>query len=822
LGFKTNYIFKENADRAGAIGLLANGNRLKGLAIAAWVVFLVSLCDTSRAAPARANDSFGRLPLMFERRESGADEFFCRGPGYVLFLSPAEAGFVLRPRLVEELKKGGPGLQSLAFDTTSALATGRVQGTVALRMKLEGAQKPVEAAEVEELPTKVNYFLGNDPAQWRRQVPTYANVRYREIYPGVDIIYYGNQTQLEFDFVVAPGADPARIDLSFDGAERIEIDEGGDLVLHTKAGPVRQHRPVVYQEIDGRHREVDGHYMFREDACGSIRGGDQSVGFKIGAYDRHQPLVIDPVLIYSTYLGGTGMDRAHYVAVDSDGSAYVVGDTASTNFPVAGALNPTFNGGGNDVFVAKLDPQGTNFVFATYLGGNQGDFGYALALGGNGDIYLTGVTSSTNFPVTTNAVFTTNRGFDAFLVRLDATGTDLLYSTYLGGSLYDVGLRIAVDGSGNAYVTGRTASNDFPTNGFASSFGSGLSGSYDVFIAKLTATDTNIAYSGYLGGSGDDYIASIAVDAQGRAVAGGFTTSSDFPCTNAMQTNILAGFDGFVTRFSADGSTKLFSTYLGGNGNDFVDGLALDVDGNIYLTGSTSSTDFPTRNAISATNHGLADVFVTKLEPNGTNIIYSTYLGGSMDTDEGWGIAVDVTGSAYVVGVTFSNDFFTTNAVQAIPPGGNSDAFLLKLATNGAAIEFSTFLGGRFADFGNSVALDGDGNAYVVGVTSSTSFPTVPSSNGLQNAFGGGMYDGFIARIFPGNAALRAERGTTNDVSILWPRALLNFELQSTDLLMATNNWIAVTNSPLVAGEDYFLTFSAIGGPRFFRLSRNP
>jgi len=786
--------------------------------------------DKCPAASAHVSDSFGQLPLMFERRESGNDEFLCRGPGYTLILSPIEAMFVLRIHPAEEFRAADRGLRGPALEPARSSGSVRRETTAVLRVKLAGAQTPVASAELQELPTRLNYFLGNDPGRWRQNVAAFGKVRYHDVYPGVDLVYYGSQRQLEFDFVVAPGADPGRIELNFEGAERIEIDAGGDLVLHTAAGPVRQQRPIAYQEAGGRRREVDSHYVFRRDARSRTATGGRRIGFDIGTYDRNQPLVIDPVLIYSTYLGGLSVDKAWDVAVDSNGSAYVVGQTASTNFPITDAFAPDFNGGPNDVFVAKLGPQGTNLVFATYLGGNQQDVGFAIALGGNGDIYLTGTTSSTNFPVTTNAVSTTNHGsafvgfyrYDAFLVRLDPAGTNLLYSTYLGGSFDDNGLAIAVDGVGSAYVTGFTSSTDFPTNGFASSFGSGPGADpFDAFVAKLTTTDASISYSGYLGGSGDDRGQSIAVDAQGRAVVAGFTGSADFSWTNALQTNFLGGvYDGFVTRFSPDGSTRLFSTYLGGNGSDNVLRVALGGDASIYLTGFTFSTNFPTLNAISATNHGIGDVFVAKLEPSGTNIVYSTYLGGA-DAEEGWGITVDPTGSAYVVGETFSANFLTANAFQATN-AGLADVFVLKLTTNGTAVEFSTLLGGSGVDYGYSLALDGDGNAYVVGQTASTNFPTVPFTNGLQNASGGGRDDGFVAKIFSGNAALRAERSGANDVTVFWPTGLVNYALESNEELAATNNWMTVTNRPIAAGGDNSVTFTNTVGARFFRLKRSP
>ncbi len=550
------------------------------------------------------------------------------------------------------------------------------------------------------------------------------------------------------------------------------------------------------------------------------------VSFELGAYDRARPLVIDPVLIYSTYLGGSGLDRVWDMAVDGSGSVYVVGETGSTNFPTANPSHETFNGGPTDVFVAKFGPAGTNLVYATYLGGDQDDVGFGIALGPGGDVYLTGATFSTNFPVSPNAVSTNIHGvaffgyypYDAFVVKLDPSGANLLYSTYLGGSDEENGVGIAVDSGGNAFVTGFTRSTDFPTNGLDSSFGGGP---YDAFVAKLTTTDNRVLYGAYLGGSGEDRGQSIAVDSSGGAVVAGFTGSLNFPWTNAVQTNFLGGgYDVFVTRLSADGATKVFSTYLGGNGNESATRLALDAAGNVYLTGFTFSTDFPTRNAISSTNNGVEDVFVVKLAPNGTNLVYSTYF-GSTDREEGWGIAVDASGSAYVTGETFSTNFFTANSMQSTTAGG-SDVFLLKLTPDGTAAEFSTLFGGNSNDNGYSVVLDSAGNAYVAGSTVSTDFPTVPATNPVQTAFGGGFGDGFVAKIYPGSASLHAERSDGSNVTIRWPTGLVNYELQSTSELTAPNNWSTVTNAPIASGSDNTVTFSGPAGTSYFRLHRVP
>src|SRR6185437_11969063 len=480
----------------------------------------------------------------------------------------------------------------------------------------------------------------------------------------------------------------------------------------------------------------------------------------------------------------------------------------STNFPTSGALSATNNGGVSDVFVAKLDPSGTNLAYSTYLGGNGNDVGFGIALDGGGNVYVTGLTSSTNFPVTANA-FSTNLhsepyfGFytnDAFVAKLNATGTSLLYSTYLGGSNADVGTSIAVDGGGNVYVAGETESVDFPTNSVSPPFG----GVHDAFIVKLTATDTNLIYATFLGGGGDDRALSVAADSTGDAVVVGVTTSTNFPITaDAIQTNFFTGlYDIFITKLSPDGTSRLFSTYLGDYGDDEATRVALDVAGNIYVTGLTTSTNFsvvangfPGAAVLYSTNGGLRDAFVVKLDASGTNVIYWTFLGGALN-DEGWSIAADTNGNAYVVGLTSSTNFPTTNAFQASASGLTNDAFILKLNPMGTAIDFSTYFGGVDSDNGFGIALDSGGNVYISGTTISTNLPVYPATGGLQTVYGGGGGDAFVAKFFPGDAELRAQLSGSDDVTVFWPLGLSNFELQFTDVLDGTNTlWSVLTNS---------------------------
>ena len=776
--------------------------------------------DTCPATPA---EPFGRLPLMFEAADSGGRRFFCRGSGYHLWLSSGEAVVALRQ--TQDNDRGAwreqPGFRGRRFPASHSRNS--AADPALLRIKLVGANAAAQSAGLERSPTKVNYFLGNDPARWRIDVPTFGRVRYQNVYPGVDLVYYGNQRQLEYDFVVAPGASTDQIALQFDGVGKIEVDAGGDLILQTASGPVRQRCPIIYQEFNGRREEVSGRYVLRESA-------DREVGFEIAPYDLSRPLIIDPVLVYSTYLGGLGFDRAWDIAVDTNGAAYVVGETASTNFPASAPLYPANSGGLSDVFVAKLGSAGTNLDFSTYLGGNGIDIGFGIALDSGGNIYLTGVTTSTNFPVTTNAVSTNLNSAayfghytnDAFVVKLDSTGARLLFSTYLGGSGADVGSAISVDGSGNVYVTGETQSSDFPTNGVSPPFG----GSHDAFVAKLTASDSNLVYSTFLGGSGDDRGQSVAVDSSGNAIVVGVTASVDFPVVNAIQTNFAGGlYDIFVTKLSPDGATKQFSTYLGDTGDDEAFRVALDGAGYAYLTGLSTSTNFaaltnfPSARMLNTNQSGGEDAFVMKLDPNGTNVIYWTFLGG-VSNDEGWSIAVDNPGNAYVVGRTSSTNFPAVNAYQSTL-GGLNDVFVARLNASGTALDYSTYLGGLFADEGHGIAVDNAGNAYISGMTASTDLAVYPATNGVQTAFGGGSGDAFVAKLFPRNAELRAQLSSSSDVMIFWPYGLPNFELQSSDSLNGTNtSWITVTNPTTVAGGDNAVMYTNTAGNMFFRLRR--
>ena len=679
--------------------------------------------------PRQIQASFLSAPLSFEANQGQTDsqvKFLSRGPGYGLFLTPTE--------MVLALRKAKPTQADAATDETPS-------ESAVLRMRLVGANPTPELSGETALPGKVNYFIGNDHTKWRTHVPTYAQARYANVYPGIDLVYYGNQRQLEYDFVVAPGQEPANITMAFQGMERLELDVTGDLVLQTSGGEVRQRKPVIYQEVAGERKAIDGSYLLKN---------DDQVGFQVAAYDTTKPLIIDPILVFSTYLGGTNFDQGQGIAVDDAGQIYVTGVTSSLDFPTRNAFQPTFGGPFVDAFVIQLTADGSSLNYATYLGGDSSEVGEGIAVDSAGQAYVTGRTSSTDFP-TMNPLQPALAGLgNAFVAQLSADGTALVYSTYLGGSnrLGDGGSDIAVDGAGQAYVTGRTSSTDFPT---MNPLQPALAGFQDAFVAQLSADGTALVYSTYLGGSDPnpegegDIGLGIAVDDAGRASVTGTTESADFPRMNAVQPIYGGGLnDAFVAQLTADGSALVYATYLGGANDDGGKGIAVDGAGQVSVTGQTRSPDFPTQNPLQPALVGGADAFVAQLTPDGSALNFSTYLGGS-SLETGWGIAVDGAGRASVMGSTSSTDFPTQNPLQPANAGG-SDAFVAQLSADGAALNFSTYLGGSDLDSGRGIALDGVGQVSVTGVTSSLDFPT---RNAFQPTFGGGLNDAFVAKFAP-------------------------------------------------------------------------
>jgi hypothetical protein len=733
----------------------------------------------NRAPREQASAVLAKLPLTFEANQGQTDprvKFLSRGRGSTLFLTADEA--VLSLSLPSELEHGDISPGGTLPDRTGAepdgearilgetvggrrpgeaQATSRKPQATVLKMRLVGANRHAKVTGSEPMGCPVHYFLGNDPTKWHTDVPQYSRVKYEAVYPGVDLVYYGNQSQLEYDLVVAPGADPQQIELAYSGADDAELDVHGDLLLHSGEATVRQHRPFVYQEVDGQRQVVRASYVL------AAAQGRQStsVRFDLGTYDQRRPLVIDPVLAYSTYLGGGVDDHGVGIAVDGAGNAYVTGFTAATNFPTEGALQG--DAGNDDAFVTKVDTNATgvaSLLYSTYLGGSDTDVANGIAVDGSGNAYVTGKTFSTDFPIQ-NAVQGNHPEGDIFVAKLDTNATgaaSLRYSTYLAGNLPVFGgggsSSIAVDGSGNVYVTGSTLSSDLPTLGAFQ----GDQPGWDAFVTKLDTNATrgeSLLYSTYLGGSGDDLGHGIAVDGSGNAHVTGRTYSTDFPTLGALQED-QPEVDAFVTKLDTNTtgpSSLLYSTYLGGSDTDLAGGIAVDGTGNAYVTGDTFSSDFPTLGALQGDQPGL-DVFVTKLDTNASgtaSLAYSTYLGGD-SLDYGGAIAADGSGHAYVTGKTFSSNFPTQGALHEY--GRGDDAFVTKLDTGAfgpGSLLYSTYLTGGSADSGNDIAVDELGNAYVTGVTYSPSFPLL----GAFQGYGGGR-DAFVAKIGPSFVTLGA------------------------------------------------------------------
>jgi aldose sugar dehydrogenase len=671
------------------------------------------------------------LPLSFEQNAGQLDsraQFSARGAGYNLFLTATGAVLELRQSASRTSRKSESPRRSQPGSQTSAV----------LALRLRGANAHAVVKGIGQLPGRRNYFIGSDPSKWITDVPAFRAVRYEDAYPGIDLTYYGNQRQLEYDFVIAPGADPQTIRLAFDAGVRPRISVEGDLVLHASGGELRQRKPVVYQEIDGQRRLVEGRFVL----------SSGQAGFEVGPYDRTKPLVIDPTLVYSTYLGGGGDDLGSSIAVDSSNNVYIAGTTSSTNFPLRSAAFGA-NAGLGDVFVTKIDAAGANIIYSTYVGGTGQDRADGIAIDSNGNAYVVGRvdSSSTNFPTTPGSFASSYRGgdFDGVVFKLNAQGNALVYSGFLGGEENDSTEGVTVDSAGNAYVTGGTKSSGFPTTGNA--YQSSRAGDTDAYLTKINAAGSSLLYSTYIGGSGTDRGSGVVIDANGNAYVSGFTGSPDFPTDNSFG----GSFDAFIAKVDTNASgpsSLIFCSYLGGTGDDKAYGIAIDSSGNnIYLTGQTSSNNFPVLAPVQPAFGGSFDAFIAKFSSSGTKI-YATYLGGTGD-DRGTGIAVNSAGAVYVTGFTSSTNFPTVTPLQ-ISNAGGFDAFVAKLNPAGSAFLYSTYLGGSANESNtstgtstNPIALGSAGDAYITGFTSSTNFPTATP---LQSAKAAGQ-DAFVARI---------------------------------------------------------------------------
>ncbi len=717
---------------------------------------------------AKLAGEFGKLPLLFEQNTGQTDKsvkFLARNPRYTMFLTNNEAVFALRKLEGEK----------------------RVRREV-LRMQMIGASREPQIEGLDELASKSNYFIGDARDEWRSNLSNYARVSYRGIYPGIDMVYYGQQRELEYDFIVSPQADPQTIKLAFKGAKKISLDKQGNLRLKLKDGELVQPAPYIYQDVNGERKQIAGRFVIKRNPQSATRNPQSdTVGFEVETYDRGLPLVIDPKILFSTYVGGNTEfidivegqgEFAAGLAVDTNGNIYITGNTDSTDFPATGgAIQEELELRGDDAcliagplrcgdaFVLKLNTTGTQIVYATYLGGHNSDEGRAIAVDAAGQAYITGGTDPFNagnfcinpylWPTTfgayqNKACYGARRDSDAFFAVLNSSGSELVYSTYYGGGDEDIGNSIAIDASGNAYIAGETNSNNLPDKNAFQNNRANDGDINDAFVAKFNPNETNndsFIYGSYLGGAGDDIANGVATDAVGNAYVVGRTSSSNLttrgPSGQPLQP--LQRFfnggpeDGFIAKVdvtNASGANSLvYLSYYGGIGRDTVNAVVVEANTQrAHIVGRTdSATGFPLLNAFDS-NVVLNEAFVAMVNADGTAQFYSTFLGGS-GQDEARAIALDAANNVYVTGETLSTNFPNINAFQTTRASSDGDAFVTKISAVSTAttpkLLYSSFLGGAAGNGGGSgkevgigIAVDRKGNVYVAGKTTSTTFPT--------------------------------------------------------------------------------------------------
>ncbi len=726
--------------------------------------------------------AYGRLPLYFIANKGQTDPrvaFYQTGAGHTTFFTRKAVVLSLEKRETKADPMSSLGARRKGPVGKSPAARAPCARTSSLEIGMLGANKDLRILPEEPLRGKVNYLIGNDPHKWLTNIATYGAVLYKNAYPGIDVKFYGNNGRLEYDIIVEPGADPSLVRFGYSGAKALKVTKSGNLQVALADGGIIEQKPVVYQQIGGKRVIRRGRFVVEKkveasDVAKASAGTPASLptftcGFELGPYDKSVPLIIDPTLAYSTYLGGsgTGGDAAYGIAVDASGDAYVAGATASADFPVTpGAFQTTLYSSYSNAFITELTPDGSSLVYSTYLGGStgNGDSAYAIAIDASGNAYVAGATASTDFPVTPGAFQATLKSSysNGFVAEIAPSGSTLVYSTYLGGSgtKGDSAQGVAIDASGNTYVAGSTSSADFPVTSGA--FQTKLNSPYsNGFVTEIAPGGSTLVYSTYLGGSGSggDSAYAIAGTPSGNVYVAGVAYSSDFPVTSrAFQTSLKSPYgNAFVTAIAPGGSTLVYSTFLGGSGSasngDSAYGIAVDAAGDAYVTGATSSSDFPiTSGAFQTTlNSPFGNAFVTEIAPDGSTLVYSTYLGGNGNASNGdvpYGICLDASGNAYVAGATSSSNFpVTSKAFQPSLNSSYSNAFATEIAAGGSSLVYSTYLGGSGTngDFAEGISLDPTGSIYVTGSTSSSDFPV--TSGAFQTSLKSSYSNAFVTRI---------------------------------------------------------------------------
>ncbi|MBK8146647.1 MAG: SBBP repeat-containing protein [Acidobacteria bacterium] len=702
----------------------------------------VHLLGASEPASASAADTPEpvRNTVAFEENRGqfpSSVRFLARAGGANVFLTADEAVYVM--------SQGEIGTPEILPDDDlgARIASPKSNPAFALRMKLAGSNRSSEFEGEGVLEQRTNYFKGAE-SNWVTDIANFERVRYEDIYDGVSMIWHGlDDGSTRYDFVVAPGADAGQIAIEFSGADKLELDTDGNLLIHTPAGTITQKKPLTFQESGGLRREVESEFVL----------DDGRVSFALGDYDRSLPLTIDPTVTlnnpaFSTLVGSFANEFSNDIAVDSNGNTYITGRTLSASYPTTSGTIDTSANGLEDVFVTKINSSGTGIVFSSFLGGSAYDEGLGIAVDPSGDVYLAGSSASANFPVTAGGYDNTfNGGADVFVSKISANGASLIYSTYIGASQIDYAQDLAIDASGSAYIVVRTSDAivDYPTT--AGAFDTTQNGSDDVAVTKLNGTGSALIYSTFLGGSAIDNGRTIAVNSAGEAIVGGATTDdvTDFPTTAGSYDTTLNGVtDFFVTKLNATGSALVFSTVIGGAGIDNANGLAIDAAGNVYVTGIVAPGFPTTAGAFDTTNLGSSESAVCKLSGDGTTLLYSTYIGGTQG-ESLESITVDNFGNAYLTGSNFGGDYPTTAGAYDTVYNGSTDAVLTVLNQNASALVYSTYLGGGGDDLATDLAIDAYGNAYLTGRTS-VSGPAFPTHNEAYQSFNAGGNDGFVTK----------------------------------------------------------------------------
>lgn len=635
-----------------------------------------------------------------------------------------------------------------------------------IRLRFLGANEDVEMKGLDKSETKVSYFKGKDPRKWVSGAQTYQKVMYREIYPRIDLIVHGTRKGVKHDYRVKAGGSVEQIRVRYEGIKDVKVNEKGELEIDTGTRLLREDVPLSYQIVDGKRVTVDTAYVVDK---------DNTIRFNVGSYRKDRELVIDPTLVFSSYLGGSGGEHGNGVAVDGLGNVYITGWTWSKDFPrTPGSPSISWGRGYHDAFVTKINSNGKRILFSAYIGGYERDESRGIALDGDGNVYIAGWSESPDFPTNRSAFDRSLDGSrDAFLAKLDSTGTKLIFSSFLGGSAGDEGGGIAVDGEGNAYVTGWTLSADFPTT--ANAYDTSHNEGRDIFITKFGSSGDRLIFSTFLGGSAaefigesdDDETGGIVIDGDNNIYVTGWTASKDFPTSpNAYDTTHNGKHDAFITKLNRAGAKLVYSTFLGGKDHDESGGIAVDNEGNAYITGWTDSYDFPTTydSYKTSKNYGGDDIFITKLNTKGSELVYSTFLGGGGD-DRGNDIAVDGDGNAYITGWTRSRNFPTYSDAYDQGYSGDHDIFITRLNPAGTGLLYSTYLGGSGGEHGNGISLEGRNHVYVTGWTWSSDFPI---TTGIFDTHYSGDHDVFICKIrFPDKykyiLTLSSEYGGTTD-----------------------------------------------------------